>query len=213
MFRCQPIRLAIEENPRCSNEPIEATYFPHAQQPVRAMSFVVRSARDVGSLAPAVRQAIAEIDPTLPVFDVSSLEAKMADDLAGRRFLAVILGTFAALAVTLAGLGLYGVLSFLVARRTREIGIRMALGAEGSSVLGMVLRQGGALAVLGLVIGVAGSLGLTRLLATQLYEVSTTDPGTFVIAPLLLALVAIAACYLPARRATRVDPVTALRED
>jgi ABC-type antimicrobial peptide transport system permease subunit len=104
-------------------------------------------------------------------------------------------------------------MSYSVAERNREIGIRMAMGAESSSVLGMVLKQGGALAGLGLVIGVAGSFGLTRFLGAQLYEVSATDLGAFVMAPLFLALVAVAACYFPARRATRVDPVTALRAD
>ena len=117
------------------------------------------------------------------------------------------------MALMLAAIGTYGVMSYSVAERNREIGIRMAMGAEHSSVLGMVLRQGGMLAGVGLAIGVAASFGLTRFLGAQLYEVSTTDPGAFVVAPLFLALVAITACYLPARRATRVDPVTALRED
>lgn len=114
---------------------------------------------------------------------------------------------------TLATIGTYGVVSYSVAERRREIGIRMAMGAENASVLGMVLKQSGVLAGLGLVIGIAGSYGLSRFLTAQLYEVSATDPGAFVMAPLFLALVAVTACYFPPRRATRVDPVTALREE
>jgi putative ABC transport system permease protein len=125
----------------------------------------------------------------------------------------LLLSLFAAVALVLAGIGTYGVMSYSVAERQREFGIRLAMGAERGSVLGMVLRQGGGLALVGLAIGVVGAFGLTRLLASQLYEVSVTDARTFLVAPLFLAAVALAACYLPARRATSVDPVAALRED
>ena len=175
------------------------------------MSFVVRTAADPGSLVPAVRQAIAQVDPLVPVFDVSSLEAKIADDLAYRRFLAMVLGAFAALAVTLAGLGLYGVLTFLVARRTREIGIRIAVGARPQTVLTQVVREGMILIVLGLLIGVPVALASSRFLDALLFEVEPTDPVTAVLVSLGLLVVGFIACLVPGRRATKTDPLDALR--
>ena len=179
----------------------------------RTQNFLIRTERNPLGLSTAARSILAELDPALPVSDVQTMEQNIATSMAQPRFMTLLLSLFAAVALILAAIGTYGVMSYSVAERNREIGIRMAMGAESSSVLGMVLRQGGAMAGLGLVIGVAGSFGLTRFLSAQLYEVSTTDPGAFVLAPLFLALVAITACYFPARRATRVDPVTALRED
>ena len=179
----------------------------------RTQNFLIRTERNPLGLSATARGILAELDPALPVSDVQSMEQNIARSMAQPRFMTLLLSLFASVALMLAAIGTYGVMSYSVAERRREIGIRMAMGAESSSVLGMVLKQGGVLAGLGLVIGVASSFGLTRLLAAQLYEVSTTDPGAFVFAPLFLALVAIAACYFPARRATRVDPVSALREE
>ncbi len=179
----------------------------------RTQNFLIRTERDPLGLSAAVRRLLGEIDSALPVSDVQTMEQNIATSMAQPRFMTLLLSLFAGVALMLAAIGTYGVMSYSVAERNREIGIRMAMGAESSSVLGMVLKQGGALAGLGLVIGVAGSFGLTRFLGAQLYEVSATDLGAFVMAPLFLALVAVAACYFPARRATRVDPVTALRED
>ena len=178
----------------------------------RTRNFMIRTERNPLGLSTAARGILAELDPALPVSDILSMEQNIATSMAQPRFMTLLLSLFAGVALMLAAIGTFGVMSYSVAERHREIGIRMAMGAESSSVLGMVLRQGGALAGVGLVIGVAGSFGLSRFLSAQLYEVSTTDPRAFVLAPLFLALVAITACYLPARRATRVDPVTALRE-
>jgi putative ABC transport system permease protein len=174
---------------------------------------IVKLGRKTLGLSAAVRGLLGEIDSSLPVSDVQTMEQNVATSMAQPRFMTLLLSLFAGVALMLAAIGTYGVMSYSVAERNREIGIRMAMGAESSSVLGMVLKQGGALAGLGLVIGVAGSFGLTRFLGAQLYEVSATDLGAFVVAPLFLALVAVAACYFPARRGTRVDPVTALRAD
>ena len=179
----------------------------------RTQTFLIRTERNPLSLSTSVRGILGELDSALPVSDVQTMEQNIATSMAQPRFMTLLLSLFAAVALTLAAIGTYGVMSYSVAERSREIGIRMAMGAKGSSVLGMVMKQGGGLALLGVVIGVSGSYGLSRFLSSQLFEVSATDPGTFILAPLFLALVAVAACYVPARRATRVDPVTALRED
>ena len=179
----------------------------------RTQNFMIRTERNPLGLAEPVRRLLGDIDAALPISDVQTMEQNLATSLAQPRFMTLLLSLFAGVALLLAAIGTYGVMSYSVVERKREIGIRMAMGANSSSVLGMVLKQGAALAGLGLVIGVAGAFGLTRFLTAQLYEVGTTDPGAFVLAPLFLALVATAACYLPARRATRVDPVTALREE
>jgi ABC-type antimicrobial peptide transport system permease subunit len=136
-----------------------------------------------------------------------------SDSIARQRFLAQLLGIFAALALALAAVGTYGVLSYLVTERQREIGIRMALGANRSSVLGMVLRQGLTTTAVGLVLGIAGALGLTRLASSLLFEVAPTDPATFGAVAGVITLVALVACVVPARRATKVDPMVALREE
>jgi putative ABC transport system permease protein len=179
----------------------------------RTQTFLIRTERNPLALSASVRGILGDLDSALPVSDLQTMEQNIATPMAQPRFMTLLLSLFAAVAVALAAIGTYGVMSYSVVERSREIGIRMAMGAKGSSVLGMVMKQGGGLALLGLVIGVSGSYGLSRFLSSQLFEVSATDPGTFVIAPLFLALVAVAACYVPARRATRVDPVTALRED
>jgi putative ABC transport system permease protein len=202
------------------NNPAGTELFFYAPQLARGGGFVyrdqtlfVRTQRDPLGLAPAVTGVLSDIDPSLAVADVQSMEQNLASSLAQPRFMTLLLSLFAAVALVLAGIGTYGVMSYSVAERQREFGIRLAMGAERGSVLGMVLRQGGGLALVGLAIGVVGAFGLTRLLASQLYEVSVTDARTFLVAPLFLAAVALAACYLPARRATSVDPVAALRED
>ena len=139
------------------------------------------------------------------------MEQAISASVASPRFLMLLIGLFAALALVLTAVGIYGVVSYSVGQRTREIGIRMALGAPRRIVLGLVLGQGMKVALVGIGIGLAGSLALTRLIANQLFEVSPTDPATFVLIAVLLALVATAACYLPARRATKVDPMLSLR--
>jgi predicted permease len=182
------------------------------QSPYRSMTLVIRMDRNPMALAPTVERIVAELDPALPVAEVRTLEQNVERSMAQPRFLALLLGVFAGVALLLAAVGTYGLMAHSVAQRNREIGIRMAMGAEPASVRGLVLRQGAGLAAVGLGIGVVGALSLTRFLSTQLYEVRATDPGTFVAVPLFLGAVALVACWIPARRATRVDPVEALRD-
>jgi len=139
------------------------------------------------------------------------MESIIADSLAQRRFSMILLGTFAALALSLATVGIYGVVSYVVGRRTHEIGIRMALGARRPDILRLILAGAGRLAFIGIAVGLVAALGLTRLMANLLFGVSPRDPLTFVVVPAILILVALVASYVPARRATRVDPMTALR--
>jgi len=179
----------------------------------RNMNVVVRSTLPLESLARVVREAVNGMDRTLPIVKLRTMDDVFADSIARQRFLAQLLGIFAGLALALAAVGTYGVLSYLVTERQREIGIRMALGADRSNVLSLVLKQGLATTVVGLVIGVGGALALTRLASSLLFEVKPTDPVTFGVVAGVITLVALLACVVPARRATRVDPMVALREE
>jgi putative ABC transport system permease protein len=172
---------------------------------------VVRTAGDPKPLTAAIREQVLAVDPNQPVYDVKTMDERVAVTLETRRFAVVLLGVFGALALILAAIGLYGVLAFAVSQRTREIGIHMALGARARDVLLMVIRQGMSLVVVGVVFGVAGAFALTRLMRSLLFEVGPTDSLTFVIVSLLLAAVGFIACFVPARRATKVDPLIALR--
>jgi putative ABC transport system permease protein len=165
------------------------------------------------SVVPALRALVSRIDPGLPVEELRTMDQAIGGSLAQRRLNTALLGLFAALALLLAAVGLYGLLSYAVAQRTREVAIRMALGAQAAQVLRLVVGQGMRLALAGLALGVAGALACTRVLASQLYQVSPTDPLTFAVAVAALASLALLASYLPARRATRVDPNVALREE
>ncbi|HEX7315086.1 MAG TPA: ABC transporter permease [Pyrinomonadaceae bacterium] len=187
-------------------------YVPYAQRPNGGDLFlVVRTDGDPASLAPMVRGRIASVDKDLPVYKVTTMEKLVSDSLAQRRFSMFLFGVFAVLALVLAVVGLYGVMSYGVAQRTHEIGLRMALGAQARDVLRMVVGQGMALVGIGLGLGLFGAFLLTRLMASLLYGVSAADPLTYGGIALLLALVALVASYLPARRATKVDPMVALR--
>ncbi len=194
-------------------------YFNYAQSgnlagfTPRNMNVVVRTARDPGALASAMRNEVAQLDPTLPLANLQTMDANLSGSLARPRFLALLLGIFAALALALAAVGTYGVVSYFVAERDREIGIRMAMGAESGNVLGMVLKHGGGLAAGGLLLGVIGAFSLSRVMESIVFGIPTTDAATYALAPTVLALVALLACYIPARRATRVDPAVVLRED
>ena len=178
-----------------------------------ALEMVVRSTRSPASLVPEVRAAIAAFDPTLPNGEFYELERLVNDAVAPRRFITRLLGVFSTLALTLAALGLYGVIAYSVVQRTQEIGIRMAVGAQRRDVLGLILRGGMKLVVIGVALGLAGSFALTRLLRSQLYGVSAQDPATFVGIAILLIVVATVACLFPAFRATKVDPMIALRAE
>lgn len=187
-------------------------YIPHRQNPAAGVYLAVRTGQgDPAALTATVRGAIQSIDPELPVFKVRTMEKIVADSLMPRRFAMVLLGAFAGIAMLLASVGLYGVMSYSVAQRTHEIGVRMALGARAASVLGMVIRQGMVLTVIGLLIGIAGAYFLTGLMSSLLFGVGTADPITFVLFSIALMLVSLLASYIPARRATKVDPMIALR--
>ena len=178
---------------------------------VSMSTIAVRTSGDPRPLAGAIREQVLAVDPNQPVFDVKTMEERVAVTLETRRFAVVLLGIFGALALVLAAIGLYGVLAFAVSQRTREIGIHMALGARTRDVLLMVIKQGMSLVLIGVVFGVAGAYSVTRAIRSLLFEVGTTDPLTFVMVSVLLAIVGFVACYLPARRATKVDPLVALR--
>ncbi len=188
-------------------------YFPYLQGPDSTMSLVVRTSSDPDGLASAVRGEVQALDREVPLYSVMTMERLIADSAQTfmRRYPAYLVGVFAGVALLLAVVGIYGVISYAVGQRTREIAIRVALGAQRRDVLGMVLRQGMLLALAGVVVGVAGALALTRLLAGLLFGVSAADPSVYAAVSALLMLIALLACYVPARRATKVDPMAALR--
>jgi putative ABC transport system permease protein len=177
-----------------------------------SMNIVVRSTLPEQALAQEIQQAVRAQDPTLPIVRLRSMDQVFSDSAARPRFLAELLGIFAALALALAAIGTYGILSYSVSERTKEIGIHMALGATRGSVLGMILGQGMRLTIVGLVAGLVASFGLTRLLQAQLFNVKPTDPATLTAVTLFIAVIAFVACYIPAQRATRVDPMVTLRD-
>jgi putative ABC transport system permease protein len=177
------------------------------------MSLVLRTTSPLSTLAPRIQSGVARIDRTVPVPQPRLVQALVANSAARTRFTVVLLATFAGVALSLGAVGIYGVVAYAVARRTREIGVRMALGAKTTDVLGMVLREGGILAGAGVALGIIGALAGSRVLAGFLFGVTPNDPAVFVTVPLLLGLVALGACVIPARRASRVDPVVALRSE
>jgi ABC-type antimicrobial peptide transport system permease subunit len=162
-------------------------------------------------LAAPIRAAVREIDPNQPIRRIATLEDVMSDAIARDRFFTLLFGLFGGLALALAAIGVYGVLAYSVGQRTREIGVRLALGAQPTDVRRMIVREGMALVGAGVVLGALASLGLTRALASQLHGIGARDPLTFVAAPAVLVMIALAACYLPARRATRIDAFEALK--
>jgi putative ABC transport system permease protein len=193
-------------------EPDAELYIPYAAAPLlTAFSVVARVDGDPLALAPTMRKAMAEVDRTQPIFGVMTLDQALAESIAPRRFNLLLFGTFAAAALLLALIGIYGVIAFAVAQRTHEIGVRMALGAQRRDVVQMVMRQGMSIASAGIVVGIASAFALTRVLASLLYEVTPTDPATFATVAAVLAITALAACGAPALRAALVDPIVALR--
>jgi putative ABC transport system permease protein len=186
-------------------------FIPYTQWPSNEMSLVLRTASEPSSLIPAVKKEIWRVDPDQPVTDIKTMDELLSIEAAGRRFVLQLIGTFAAIALVLAAVGIYGVVSYGMRQRTHEIGIRMALGARGRQILWLVAGQNARWLLVGIITGVASALALTRLLAAYLYAVQPTDPLTFVTVSLLLFAVALLAVYIPARRATKVDPMVALR--
>jgi putative ABC transport system permease protein len=186
-------------------------YWPNYQFPQLFNSLVVRSDADPMSLVAAVKSAVWSVDRNQTVSEIKSMDQVLADSLARRRLYMLLLGVFAAAALLLAAVGIYGVMAYSVSQRTHEIGVRLALGAERRDVLRLMLRQGMGVTMIGVAIGLAAAFGLTRLMSTLLYGVSASDPATFAGVAILLFAIALVACHIPARRAMRVDPMVALR--
>jgi putative ABC transport system permease protein len=194
-------------------EPQAEMYVPFTQEASNSMTLVVRTASDPASFVPALRARLLAIDKDQPAYNVRTMEQVVAESVSQRRLTMLLFGLFAALALALATIGIYGVMSYSVSQRAHEIGVRVALGAQRRDVLRLVIADGMALTLGGVVLGLAAAFALTRLLASLLYGVKATDPATYAAISLLLAAVALLACYLPARRATKVDPLLALRAE
>jgi predicted permease len=188
-----------------------ALYFPHSQLPGRALNVVVRTHGDPATLASAVRKELRELDPDLPVYNVRTMDQRVSESLARRRFSMLLFAIFAALASGLAAVGIYGVIAFLVTQGTREMGIRMALGATPGEIGMLVVKHGLLMAAFAIVIGVGAALLVTRVMRSLLFGVAAADPITYALVCLLVALTALAASYFPARRAARLDPMRSLR--
>ncbi len=189
----------------------EQYYFPQSQSPQRSMFLLVRSAADPTVLTSSIRDAIHAVDKDQPIFRVMTMEQVVSNSVAQKRFSMLLLVIFAAVALLLSAVGIYGVMSYSVTQRSHEIGIRMALGAQAGDVLGMVVRQGMKITLIGVAIGLGGAFLATRIMSSLLFGVGARDPLTFVAIPVILAGVALGACFVPARRATKVDPMIALR--
>jgi putative ABC transport system permease protein len=187
------------------------TFLPLAQSPSGGMTMVIRTETEPERLAATMRAAVWDIDRDQPVFEIKTMDSMLGDMRAQRRLNMILFAIFAVVALLLASVGIYGIISHSVTQRTHELGVRMALGARSVDVLGLVLRQGMGLSILGITIGLAAAFMLTRVMASLLYGVSATDPITFAALAGILALVSLVASYIPARRATKVDPIEALR--
>jgi putative ABC transport system permease protein len=204
--------LGLGVQPSGSNAPVTSeVYIPYGQAPSKLLGYVVRASGDPLNIAKAVESAIWAVDNEQALSFVETMDQLASETVVLQRASMILLGVFAGFAVLLASIGIYGVISYSAARRTHEIGIRIALGARSGDVLRLVVGEGFALSLAGVAIGTAGALGLTRFLSSLLYGVRSEDPFTFLIVPLVLISVALAACYIPARRAMRVDPMVALR--
>jgi predicted permease len=191
--------------------PEPTVYWPHPELVMSGMTILVRTSNDPFAMVSAVRNELQQMDPELPMAAVATMDQLLADSLSRSRFTMLLLGIFAAVALVLSAVGIYGLIAYSVTQRTQELGIRIALGAQRRDVLRLVLGQGTRLTLLGVTVGVLAALGFARLLSTLLFGVSATDPITFAGVAALLGFVALAACYIPARRASRVDPIVALR--
>jgi putative ABC transport system permease protein len=194
-------------------EPRPEMFVPLNQVPATNINLVVRTGAEPANFGTILRRAVGSIDANLPVFEVRTMEERLFESVAQPRFRTVLLGVFASLALVMAVVGLYAVMAVSVTQRAHELGIRVALGAQRGDVIGLVLRQGMKLVGIGIVIGLTSAWALTRVLTTLLYEVKPTDSLTFLVVPVLLIVVSILACWLPAHQAAEIDPITALRHE
>jgi predicted permease len=198
---------SLDSNPRI------AFYLAHTQFPTRAMTVAFRGRTDPAAMLAASKKELRNLDPDLPMFSVRTMEQRVNESLAQRRFSMLLLGVFASVALALATIGIYGVMAYLVNQGTRELGIRIALGASPRNILTLVVRQGMVLAFAGVMLGLAAAFLLTRLIRSLLFGVEAFDPITFAGTSFLLAIVTLLACYIPAQRAARIDPLISLRCD
>jgi putative ABC transport system permease protein len=206
------VGIVADTKPReLHSEPVAELYMPFDQQPEPGMSLMIRYLNDGTGVAAAVRNEVLALDKNQPVYSIRTLDTVLSESVATPRFRTMLLGVFAAVALILAGVGIYGVISYAVSQRTQEIGIRMALGAQAADVLTLVVKGGMTLALIGVALGLAGAFALTRLMTTLLFSVRPTDLATFATVSVGLIVVALFACFIPARRATKVDPLVALR--
>jgi putative ABC transport system permease protein len=196
-----------------NNDYSPGMYVPHDQSPQTGQALVVRGTMAPGSIQRLIPKAIHEVDPDQVVQDLKTLEQIKSESVGADRFYTILLTIFAGVALALSAIGLYGVISYSVVQRTREIGIRAALGASAADILGLILRSGMSLTAIGLVMGIAGAFGLTRFLSSMLFGIGSNDPVTLSVVAVALALIALLACYIPARRAMKVNPIVALRCD
>jgi putative ABC transport system permease protein len=188
-------------------------YVPYKQFPEPEMLLILRSGLPEAALATAAASTVRAIDPDVPLYDLATMEDRLARARSTQRANMTMMGIFAALALLLSAIGIFGVIAYMVSRRSLEIGIRMALGAQRRDVLRIVLGHGMILAIAGIAIGLVGALAATRALRSMLFEISPSDPWTLAAAAILFTAVAVAACYIPARRAIQIDPMTTLRHD
>jgi putative ABC transport system permease protein len=200
----------VKQNDLADTAPLGANYLTYKQVPLRFMMFVIKTGLEPYSLVDGVRGVVGDIDPDLPPFWFMTMEERIEDSLVNRRAPMLLLMIFSAVALFLAAIGLYGVLAYTVTQRSKEIGIRLALGSGNDRIFRMVVRQGMLLFLIGLPIGIAGDIGLTAVIRSQLFEARAFAPAVFVLVCLVLGLVALLACVIPARRATAVDPVATL---